>query len=165
MGAARFLVAELLAGAVVTLSACAPLPYEPALHGPTPEAGPEWSFGMTARELVWVSARGTLRIEATRMCREDGGAADACLHLSSSDRRELDRFFGAKNFRQRWDSYRPCPDRGDAPEAFQVTFADGHTVAKRLDHPFGTPTGPACDRATRDSVVGIGEDLEKRYFR
>lgn len=71
----------------------------------------------------------------------------------------------ARHFRERWDAYRPCPHRGDAPEAFQVTFADGHTVAKPLDHPLGDPRGPACDRATRDSVSGIGEDLEKRYFR
>ncbi len=161
----RVVVSELLAAAAVTLCACAPLPYDPALRGPTQEAGPESSSTMTARELVWVSARGTLRIEATRMCREDGESSDACLHLSTSDRRELDRFFGARNFRERWDAYRPCPHRGDASEAFQVTFADGHTVAKPLDHPFGTPTGPACDRATRDSVAGIGEDLEKRYFR
>lgn len=163
MTTSQGIVPLLLAAVTVTLCACAPLPSEPAVVGPTKEHAS--TSPSTTRELVWVGARGTLRIAATRMCRDGSAASSTCLHLSGADRRELDRFFGAKSFRQRWDAYSPCPQLGGDIEAFQVTFADGHTVAKPLDRPTGTPTMPTCDRATRDSVAGIGEDLERRYFR
>jgi hypothetical protein len=153
--------------ASAALGACAPLPSEPVVSGPVFEREASPSQVLT-RELVWVTTRGTLRVTAARMCKRDDqeSTSGACVQLSTSDRRELDRFFGADNFRKRWDDYVPCPAEMDAePEAFKVTFSDGQSIAKTLDWQRGSPSGRGCDRATRNALSGIGDDLVKRYFR
>ena len=133
----------------------------------------ERSQASTTTELVWLTTRGTLTITSTHMCRDIDGASDAaaapggCVRLSAADLHEVDRFFGAPNFRARWDAYRPCAASSDDENAafFRVTFADGHTIAKPLERLPDMPASPACDRATRDAVAGIGSDLVRRYFR
>ena len=155
------------------LAGCAPLPPEPVVGGPV--HGKEAVGQMATRELVWVSPGGTLRITNSRMCKheEDATNSASCVKLSASDRRELDRFFGAENFRKRWDAYVPCPQLrlGDpGPTAAQseyvtVTFADGASITKSLDGQLGNPRVAHCDRSTRNAISGIGDDLVKRYFR
>jgi hypothetical protein len=149
------------------LGGCAPLPSEPVMAGPVYERDPA-TGQLKTRELVWVSAGGTLRITNERMCKHDEDASNSasCVRLSTSDRRELDRFFGAQNFRKRWDAYVPCPAViGEETELFKVTFEDGASIAKALDRQTGSPVAPACDRSTRNALTGIGDDLVKRYFR
>lgn len=157
---------RLMAAGMVT-SACAPLPVAPNVAGPDEGRVEIANDSSATRELVWVTNRGTLRIKASRMCRDgDAPSGSACVRLSATDRAELDRFFGANNFRRRWDTYRPCAALfGDENVAFQVTFADGHSVGKALDRAADMPTIPSCDRATRDTVAVIGSALVDRYFR
>jgi len=155
----------LLVAAASCALACAPLPPEPNVGGPRDDAAELESRGASTRELVWVSAAGTLRIESSRMCREESDSSGECVRISAADRVELDRFFGAKTFRERWDAFRPCPTSFEADtHAFRVTFADGESVAKWLDGPVGLLVRP-CDRALRDAVAGAGDDLVRRYFR
>ncbi len=172
-GMGRCFVWLILFGAVVALfggvggaTGCAPLPNEPVVTGPVYERDPA-TGQLRTRELVWVSAGGTLRITSERMCKhEDARSSAACVRLSASDRRELDRFFGAQSFRKRWDAYVPCPaDVGEETELFKVTFEDGESIVKALDRQTGSPVAPACDRSTRNALTGIGDDLVKRYFR
>ena len=60
----------------------------------------------------------------------------------------------------------PCASRDFTSEVFQITFADGHSVAKPLDTRNTDPIVPkGCDRSTRDAVAYIGDELLERYFR
>jgi hypothetical protein len=155
-----------LATLALLASGCAPLlPPEPHVQGPD-AARPSTALATQTRELVWMKTGRTVRIQRTaKMCHE-GVVSEACVRVSSGDLYELDRFFGAKEFRERWESYWPCPKRLDGEvEAFIVTFADGSTIGKLLDAPMGTPLARNCDRAMRDTVAAIGDELEKRYFR
>jgi hypothetical protein len=49
-----------------------------------------------------------------------------------ADRRELDRFFGAESFRERWKAYVPCAGRNWTTEVFEITFADVSPSPGRL---------------------------------
>ena len=158
---------------LLACASCAPLPEEPVMRGPadatsrtTSSAGPQSS---RTRELVWMKGRKMIRITRTeRMCREDESSGSGeCVPLSSADKKELDRFFGAESFRERWAMYRPCPAAidQDSSAIFAVTFADGKQIGKILDAPVGSPLARACDRTTRNTVAQIGDDLMDRYFR
>jgi hypothetical protein len=150
----------------IALVACTPLPAEPAMGGPSDRpmpAGPS-----VTRELTWVSAGRTVRITlGSRVCRDGPRESASCVRLSATDRKELDRFFGAETFRHRWSAYGACGTRftriGETT-TFSITYADGETIAKPLDAPNGTPLTHRCDLATHDAVTTIEDDLVKRYF-
>lgn len=151
---------------VLGLTACARLPVEPEVRGPSDER-PTPAAALQTRELVWASPRRVIRITlGSHLCRK-GASGDACVRLSRADRNELDRFFGTEAFRERWSAFGACPAQGvmNHEEAFAVTYANGERIGKALDTPLGSPISRPCDRATRDAIGAVGDELVERYFR
>src|SRR5688572_13743566 len=132
-----------LAILAIAIIGCTPLPPEPALGGPMPgdEVGVSSPSAVT-NELVWVKGRTMIKVQrGDRLCRQDSSFG-ACKQLTAADRRELDRFFGASSFREKWMRYAPCPSSYGTDlqrEVFAVTFSDGATVGRELDAPFRYP--------------------------
>jgi hypothetical protein len=155
----------LLAGATAALG-CAPLPDEPAVRGPSDDRAAVGSRSAT-RELVWFRQGTEIRVSrASKLCTNGQSARAECIQLSAADRRELDRFFGAETFRQRWKAYIPCAGRNWTTEVFEITFADGESIARPLDTRFGDPRSrTGCDQGTRQAVSAIGDNLLRQYFR
>jgi hypothetical protein len=153
--------------AVLAIWGCSPLSQKPSVGGPSDERQTVAAAPLRTRELVWVSQRRIVRISlGAHLCRQ-GPSGEACVRLSRSDRHELDRFFGTEAFRERWVAFGACPARTvlDESESFAVTYADGERIAKPLDAPLGSPRTRRCDRATRDAISAVGDDLVERYFR
>jgi hypothetical protein len=144
---------------------CSPLPEEPAVRGPADDRAAAGS-GSATRELVWLRQGTEIRVSrASKLCTNGSSARAACIQLSAADRRELDRFFGAETFRQRWKAYVPCAGRNWTTEVFEITFADGESVARPLDTRYGDPRSRVgCDQGTRQAVSAIGDSLVKLYF-
>lgn len=152
---------------ILLMDACTPLPAEPDVRGPKDDRTTT-AATLRTRELVWASSRRTIKITlGSHLCRKGASGGDACVRLSRADGHELDRFFGTQAFHARWAAFNACPTQGalHEGEAFAVTYATGEKIGKALDMPVGSPMTGLCDRATRDAISAVGEELVARYFQ